>query len=133
VPERYEAAQWEELAAWRQVTALAQRQRQALLGREAQQLDTLREELQAQLGAALAAHTRSMGCREAGGKSPLQHEVEEALRLAHGEINLNLQLLRDTCSYLQMMRTAVVSEALPAGYGQTRTARPDSTGNCRVA
>ena len=124
------------MAAWQQLVALARRQREALLGREVQQLDALREQLQTQLSAALSARQRSLDCRgdaPEARQAPLQRQAEETLRQAHEAVHLNLELLRDTCSYLQMLRSAIASESLPTGYGQVRSTRAAVSGKSRVA
>lgn len=136
MPDRYEAALEEETTAWQQLAALARRQREALLGREVQQLDALREPLQTQLSAALSARQRSLDCRGSATEAhsaAVARQAEETLREAHEAVHLNLQLLRDTCSYLQMLRSAIVSESLPTGYGQARATRTAGSGKSRVA
>lgn len=136
MPDRHEDALREELAAWQQLVGLAHEQREALLSRKVPQIDALREQLQTQLGVALSARRHSLDCRGDAPEvrqSPLQRQAEETLRRAHEAVRLNLQLLRDTCSYLQMLRTAIAAESLPAGYGRVGPTRATMSGKSRVA
>lgn len=99
-------------------------------------MNDLREPLQAQLGAALAARQRSFECRDSRPEeqqAALQRDVDDALQGAHDAIRLNLELLRDVCSYLQMLRSAIVCESTPEGYGQGRPARAAISRQSRVA
>lgn len=136
MPDRYEDALKEEMAAWQQLVGLAHHQREALLGRKVQQMEALREQLQTQLGIALSARRHSLDCcgdAPEVRQSPFHHQAEETLRRAHEAVRLNLQLLRDTCSYLQMLRTAIAAESVPAGYGRVGPTRPSASGKSRVA
>lgn len=136
MPDCHEETLQSEAIAWQAVTDLALRQRQALLGREAQQVEALREALQAQLSAALAARQLSLESRRDPPEAPhtrLRRQADEALRNAHEALRLNLDLLRDTCSYLQMLGSALRADPAPTGYGRERPARAALSARSRVA
>ena len=126
VTDRYEEALTQEIATWQDLEALARRQRQAVVHRRAQDLDDLRGDLREQLRLALMAHQQSLKLkpRQAQPRQAERAQQADAAQLqARDAIRLNLELLRDTCSYLEMIRGVVTTEAVPARYGRLRAAR----------
>lgn len=132
MPDCHEDALCEEQVAWAQLAALAREQRQALLGRDVARIDELRDQLQTRLGAALAARQRSLDSRGET-PSPRQRQADDTLRQAHDAVHLNLELLRDVCSYLQMLRVAMTRDGTTTAYGQGRMACAPAYGKSRVA
>ncbi len=134
--ETYELLLGQEIAAWEALEALARQQRQAIVTRQAQRVDDLRADLRERLRLALLAHQQTLQARP----SPVEdrHAVAEAAvdraqEAARDAIRFNLELLRDTCSYLEMMRCAVAPDGAPAAYGQGRHPRVVAAAARRVA
>lgn len=116
----------QELAAWQTLEALAREQRQAIITRSAPRVDELRGELREKLRLALLAHQQTEQAQPempAPSAAPLVREVQEAQVSARDALRFNLELLREVCSYLEMLRSATHPGELSVGYGQDRRPR----------
>jgi len=126
VLEPYELMLAQETAAWEAVTALARDQRQAIVMREAQRVDALRGDLRDTLRLALLAHEQTLQARPAPptGEFRGQEEATQRAQLsARDALRFNLELLREACSYLEMLRSATAPHETPVGYGPDRRPR----------
>jgi hypothetical protein len=137
VPERYEDVLQREIGLWQELEALARQQRQAVIQRRAQDLDDLRGDLREQLRLALMAHQQSLKLKPPAANPEqleLSAQADRAQLQARDAIRLNLELLRDTCSYLEMIRSVITTETVPARYGRAQAPRPlASSAHSRVA
>jgi len=123
--ESFEEALRQEVLAWQHLEIVARQQCQAVVRREAQGLDDLREGLQEAVRLALLTRHESLRLRPPeidAAQTELVGQADEAQTRARQAIRLNLELLRDTCSYLEMIRGVVHPEAVPARYGRRRPA-----------
>lgn len=127
--EQYREALELEAGAWRALEVVARQQRQAIVFRQAGEVDTLRAELEAQLRLTLIAHHQSGRSRPQEAEAlavDWEQRVRRAQREAREALSLNRELLRDTCSYLEMIRCVTRPETAPVAYGpeHARRSRP---------
>lgn len=123
--EPYLAALWQEISAWKQVEVALTDQRQAVLARDANQLWGLQDRLQELLRQASLSRNESLGHRrQVTGGAALPPDVTEIEQQAHqmhlrvhDAIRLNHELLKDICTYLEMIREVVFPHTLPPTYG----------------
>jgi hypothetical protein len=124
VSDDYTQALEQELARWRELEATARRQRAAVVQRQARDLEDLKEELPPQVRGALEAHARSRELRPQepeARQAGLEQEARAAQVAAHDAMRLNLELLQDACSYLEMAHGAP-DDAAASRYGPLRLA-----------
>ncbi|MGE5530701.1 MAG: hypothetical protein ACM3VW_01120 [Bacteroidota bacterium] len=127
--EAYREALEAEAGAWKALEALARRQRQAIIYRQVNEVDELRRELEEQLRLTLLAHQASRQSQPQHGEvidTEWEQRVQRAQLAAREALRLNRELLRDACSYLEMLHGITAREADAAAYGPTRA-------RCRVA
>jgi hypothetical protein len=135
--EAYLAALQRETVIWREVETLVREQRNAIIRRDAAVVWDSQEELRETIRRALLAHEETRACQPEARPSEAmatERQAQQAQREARDALRLNHELLKDICSYLDMILEALVPQPLPPAYGPTRLPRPEygATGS-RVA
>ena len=126
--EAYLTALQQEIAAWQDVEAVVRDQRAAIVRRQGEAVWDSQETLREGLRLALLAHERTRGCRpatELTQAADFERQAQQAQRQVRDAVRLNHELLKDICSYLDMIREALLPQPLPAAYGPARLSRAD--------
>ena len=121
--ESYLGALWQETAAWQEVEGALRGQRSAIIGRQAEAIWESQDRLQELLRVAAIAQAESRRLRPP--------EVDEETQVVEGQaersrgqvrdaLQLNHELLKDLCCYLDMIREVVYPRTLPPTYGNPR-------------
>jgi hypothetical protein len=123
VSEPYVTALWDEIGAWSDLRQALREQRTAIVHRQIEAVWASQDRLQELLRqvATLQGRGRQLRPPEPDPAirdlelqvSTLRREVRDVLRLNH-------ELLRDICSYLEMMREVVFPQTLPPTYRHPR-------------
>lgn len=121
--ERYVKALWDEIVTWQELDAVLHVQRTALINRDSDQVWECQERLREHLRQTIVACQETVRL-----KTPLQDpaglEAErkaQAMRLqVRDAIRLNNELLRDICTYLEMIRDVALPHTLPPTYSNPR-------------
>lgn len=124
--EIYREALEAEAAAWKTLELMARRQRQAIIYRQVSEVDDLRRELEEQLRLTLLAHHDAQQAQPERPQSidiEWEQRVQRAQLEAREALRLNRELLRDACSYLEMLHGVIVREPEPAAYGPAHARR----------
>lgn len=121
--ERYVKALWDEIAAWQELDAVLHVQRKAIINRDSDQVWDCQERLRDHLRQTIVA-CQETTCTKTALQDPQGLEVErkaQAQRLqVRDSIRLNNDLLRDICSYLEMIREVAYPHTLPPTYSNPR-------------
>jgi hypothetical protein len=137
VSEAYTAALWVETGAWNDLQGALRRQRAAIVHREIEAVWASQDELQGLLGSVAACHAQSRRLRPTTIGDELKRLERETVVLrqqARDSLQLNHELLKDICCYLDMMREVVHPHTLPPTYGDPRDrARPAAAPNHSVS
>lgn len=130
--EDYTTALWAEIGAWQELHRALKDQRAAIVRRDVETVWSSQEELQDLLGQVAATHARSQAATPGAAsaeETSLATHAEILRHQARQELELNFQLLRDICCYLDMMREVVFPGTLPPTYRHPRDAsRPGGAG-----
>jgi hypothetical protein len=124
--ETYREALETEASAWNALEDVARRQRQAIIYRQLGEVDELRRELEEQLRRTLLAHQQSQQSQPEQAEAieiEWEQRVERAQFAARDGLRLNRELLRDACSYLEMLHGLTVQELEPTAYGPAHARR----------
>ena len=117
--DQYLAALWQEIAAWQRVAEALSEQRQAILHRKSQQLWEVQERLQEALRLAVIARNETLR-RRPPERGPEVATIEEQVARMHLQVRdgvrLNHELLKDICTYLEMIREVVFPHTLAGTY-----------------
>lgn len=124
--EVYVRALWQEIAAWQDLDAVLHVQRKAIINRDSGQVWDCQERLRELLRQAIIACQEStrvktevsdqQGVEAERKASVMRIQVRDAIRL-------NNDLLRDICSYLEMIREVAFPQTLSPTYGNPRSSR----------
>lgn len=124
--EAYVKALWQEVAAWQELDAIVHVQRKAIINRDSGQVWDCQERLRELLRQAIVACQETVRLRcPVGDDQGLEAERKAAtMRLeVRDAIRLNNDLLRDICSYLEMIREVAFPQTLPPTYGHPLAGR----------
>jgi hypothetical protein len=126
VTEVYVRALWQEIAAWQELDAVLHVQRKAIINRDSGQVWDCQERLRELLRQAIVACqdtarvkvdvTDEQGVEAERKAGIMRVQVRDAIRL-------NNDLLRDICSYLEMVREVAFPQTLPPTYANPRLSR----------
>lgn len=121
--ERYVKALWDEIAAWQELDAVLHVQRKAIINRDSDQVWDCQERLREHLRQAIVACQETVRLKTPVQDPPGQEAERKAqvmrLQVRDG-IRLNNDLLRDICSYLDMIREVAFPHTLPPTYSNPR-------------
>ncbi|NPV48495.1 MAG: hypothetical protein HPY69_16265 [Armatimonadetes bacterium] len=123
MPDPYATLLWDELGAWHELQEAVRVQRAAIVQRRLDAVWTTQDALQDLLGrlAVLQERQRETRPLEPDGElRALEHRVGALRRQAREGLRLNHELLRDICSYLDMMREVVLLPRQCPTYGDPR-------------
>jgi len=118
--EVYATALRQEAQAWQELEKALRQQRLAIVKRENQRVYEWQERLNELVQRALVAYHHTCQCRVQTFSEEIQDaeaEVSRARQEVRRALRLNQELLRDVCSYLQMVRDILRPQALPEHYG----------------
>jgi hypothetical protein len=110
----------QETVAWRALEDAARRQRQGILAGQAQTVEKTRTRLRDCLRLALLAHQQTLRARPHWGDPALgerEQEVDRAQTRAQQALQVNIELMRDTCRVMEHGLTRqprVVAVTMPA-------------------
>lgn len=124
VNDEYLATLRQELAVWRKVAASLRSQRQAIVQRQAQRVWDSQDEIHDLLYQVAAAHAETARRKpQVVGQEAevLEQQLRQTQQATQDEIRLNHELLRDICSYLDMIREVLLPEVNSATYTHPRT------------
>jgi hypothetical protein len=132
VSEAYLEALREEISAWEELEATLRVQRQAIIGRDSAGVWECQERLREGLREVIVACQNTARQKTPLTDGPAQETERGAqgLRLqVRNSIRLNNDLLRDICTYLEMIREVAFPHTLPPTYSHPRVVRslPHST------
>jgi hypothetical protein len=122
----YLAALWREMTAWREVETALQEQRSVIIQRQAQAIWASQDRLGELLQQAAACHGEAGGLKPETPDEETEGVIQQARRVrqnVHEALRLNHELLRDLCSYLDMMREVVYPQTLPPTYDHPQRGR----------
>lgn len=116
-------ALWNEIGAWQELDAVLHVQRKALINRDSDQVWECQERLREHLRQAITASQETMQFKQPT-EDPEGLTVErkaQAMRVqVRDAIRLNNELLRDICSYLEMIRDVALPHVAPPTYCNPR-------------
>lgn len=125
------AVLWDEISAWNDLQQAVRDQRSAIVQRELDAVWAVQDRLQELLGRVAALQEQSSQLRPALLSAAVQ-ELERHLgglrRQARDGLRLNQELLRDICSYLDMMREVVLPPVARCTYSDPRGAQRGTGG-----
>lgn len=125
--QEYLAALWQEMAAWRELEAGLRDQRRAIISRDVDGVWQSQERLQELLRQAATCRMQAHQLRPAKVDMPTQAIEDEAgavRQQVRQAMALNFELLRDVCSYLEMVREVAFPHTVPPTYRHPREAGP---------
>lgn len=117
--DHYLAALWQEISAWKQVEKALLEQRQALLHRRSQELWEVQDRLSERLRQAVICRNQTLRCKPRSSRSEvaaIEEQAERMHRQVHDAVRLNHELLKDVCTYFEMIREVVFPQTLPPTY-----------------
>lgn len=122
--EAYVKALCDELASWQELDALVHVQRKAIINRDSGQVWECQERLRERLREVMLACQESTRLRTelSGAEAETEQKVKALRRQVRDGIGLNNDLLRDICSYLEMVREVAFPQTVPLTYGRSRQA-----------
>ena len=121
--EEYLAALWAETGAWNDLEQALRRQRTAIVQRQIEAVWASQDELQDLLGNVAACQALSYRLRPAAMDEELarlERETAVLRQQVRESLQLNHELLKDICCYLDMMREVVHPHTLPPTYRDPR-------------
>jgi hypothetical protein len=125
--QEYLAALWQEMAAWRELEAGLRDQRRAIISRDVDGVWQSQERLQELVRQAGTCRVQAHQLRPAEVDMPTRAVKEEAgavRQQVRQAMALNFELLRDVCSYLEMVREVAFPHTVPPTYRHPREAGP---------
>ena len=121
--ESYREALVAEAEAWRELDDVLHTQRQAIIHREVEQVAESQQQLRTLLADVLVTGQETMRLKVTEldeETAALERETQALRRQVRDGVRLNNALLRDICSYLEMVRPVVLPRALQPTSAQPR-------------